>query len=64
MKKPIKTGRNRRKGAPLLLKLRVDLRGYLDAEAARQRTTKVGIVEDLLAFRRNCKTWPPWGGVA
>jgi len=59
-----KRGRKRIKGPALLIKLHKDLRSYLDLAAERENRTKVAVIEDLLRFRQQFKTWPPYGGRA
>jgi len=63
-KKLASVGRKRIKGRPLLIKLHKDLRSYLDLTAERENRTKVAVIEDLLRFRQQFKTWPPYGGRA
>ena len=48
----------------MLIKLHKDLRSYLDLAAERENRTKVAVIEDLLRFRQQFKTWPPYGGRA
>lgn len=54
------------KAKPMLIKLRTDLDKYLRDEVKRAKkknpktaTTMVGIIEELLEYRRQFKSFPP-----
>lgn len=48
--------------APIMVfRLKQPLAHFLRREAERHNRTMTSIVEELLAYRKNFKTWPPNG---
>lgn len=54
-------GRKRVKGNGMLFKFPKDLEKYLRSESESSGKTMVRIIEELLRYRSQFKTWPPVG---
>ena len=54
-----KVKRRARKAPIMVFRLKQPLADFLRREAERRNITMTSIVEELLAYRKNFKSWPP-----
>jgi len=56
-----KVKRHGTKAPIMVFRFKQPLAAFLRQEAEKQKRTMTSIVEELLTYRKNFKTWPPRG---